>query len=58
MKRKSFLTLLGILFSVLITQAQSPRGVAPAPNRPTNGSEGEGPFQRLIIRGEIGRAHV
>ncbi len=47
MKRNSFLTLLGILVSVLLTQAQTPRGVAPAPNR----AEGEGPFQRLIIRG-------
>ena len=47
MKRKSLLPLFGILFAVLIAQAQPPRGVAPAPNR----SEGEGPFQRLIIRG-------
>lgn len=51
MTRKFLLPILGLLFGVLIAAGQTPRGVEPAPNRPTNGSEGEGPFQRLIIRG-------
>ena len=51
MTRKSLLLALCLLLGSLLAQAQPPRGVEPAPNRPSNGSEGEGPFQRLIIRG-------
>ena len=51
MTRKSLLLALGLLLGAFIAQAQAQRGVEPAPKRPTNGSEGEGPFERLIIRG-------
>jgi adenine deaminase len=47
MTRKSLLLALCLILGSLPGQAQPPRGVEPAPNR----NEGDGPFQRLIIRG-------
>jgi imidazolonepropionase-like amidohydrolase len=46
MTQKSLLLALGLLLGGLLAQAQPQRGVEPAPNR----TEGDGPFQRLIIR--------
>jgi imidazolonepropionase-like amidohydrolase len=54
MKRKSFVLAFLLLLIVAATGfAQTRRGVAPAPDRRTTGNdaEGEGPFDRLVIRG-------
>ena len=54
MKLKSFVLAFLLLLIVAATGfAQTRRGVAPAPDRRTTGSdaEGEGPFDRLVIRG-------